>query len=311
MDEDQVLLQGSGSGADEIYVGIRTFTEALEGAKNWELAGMTGFTSTLDWEGQPNISPGRFDDQSPAGGAFVPLRDGSMNYWISQDSRRMVVIISTGANIQTAHLGFIDPLATSTQYAYPLAVVGTTSEPTRTPTDGNPTGSFPHPIRDAENDLGSGFLRTPEGDWEDIANGYRNSTSVSTLTSGVINVWPGWSRGFLTIPNEDNWVNSAPSVVDFAGDIIETNVGSTPGTRLEPTPNTGGAIQPIFPLTLIDYDSENLLGQFSGMFWVSASRDGGSPMASADVLNIGATRYRVFQNGPRTEIYSYFCIEEA
>ena len=310
-DETELLLQGSGSGADEIYVGIRTFTFTVEGAKNWELAGMTGFDTTQEWQGQPGISPGRWDNQSPAGGCFVPLRDVAMNYWMSINSRRIIFVVQAGSTYHSGHLGFIDPFATSTQYPYPLYIAATSSEPTRTADSADAgQGGFPDPVADGAADLGPGNLRTPSGAWRKVTNAYDNSGNLSRLTSDTINMWPFASRGSISLPTIDNWVNSQPAAARFSFSIIERGIGTTPDFRIEPTPGTGDAFQPMFPCTLLEYNEEQIYGQVAGVFWVSTSQDGGSSAVSGDTFVVNGDRFRVFQNVSRTEIYNFFCLKE-
>lgn len=309
--EQQLILQGSGGGSDEIYVGVRSYSVSGIGAKNWELVGLTGFTEAGTWVAQPGISPGRYDSVTAFdGGCFLPLRNVSMNYWASITARRIILVAQTGSNYHNAFLGFIDPLATSDQYPYPLMVLGTSSEPSVEATTSDAgLGGMPDPILDdSSTTIGPGFIRSTSGSWKSVRNADEESGTLSSLTLASVNIWPCNNRATITLPSIDNWVNSQPdaSMPNFIGRTI----GSTPPLRLEPTPNTAGALSPIFPLTLIDWDGQFLMGTIPDAFWVCASRDGSSSAVSGDLFTVGSNRYRVFQNVGRTEYYNFFCLKE-
>ena len=318
--EDQLILEGSGGGSDQIFVGVRTYTISGIGARNWELRGMTGFSDNVEIFNQPGSSPAVYDDQSPiAGGAYLPLRDVAFNYWMSIDSYRIAIVVNTGANYHSAYLGFIDRFTTDSEYPYPLLVQGSMTEPERVATSSDiGMGGWPDPIADADGDEhGPGMLRWIDGQWLPVRNGYKNSSALTSEISTTanndpaINVWPSQGTfGSISLDDEDNWAQTSPNIF-FDGGICERNVAATPDFRLEPTPNSGGALQCLFPLTMYSYALSSIIGRPRGLFWVSVSQDGASSATSEDTFTVNGKRYRVFQNVGRSEIYNFFAIEES
>lgn len=319
--EDELIMEGSGSGSDQIFVGVRTFTISGIGARNWELSGFTGFDATLENENQPGRSPALYDDQSPiSGGAYLLLRDVSFSYWVSINSNRISIVVRTGSNYHSAWMGFLDRFTTDAEYPYPLLIMGSCTEPERVATSADVgQGGWPDPIADADgDDHGPGMLRWIDGRWLPVRNGYKNSNALSseTFLTGAsdpsINVWPGQAQfASVSLDDEDNWATGVAPEVGFEGIIIERTIGASPDKRMEPTPNTGGAIPALFPLTLHSNSLVSIIGQPQGLYWASMSQDGGSAATSEDTFTIGTRRFRAFQNVYRTEIYSFFVMEEA
>lgn len=310
-EEDWALLQGVGSGSDEIFVGIRTYSFDSSGTKNWELAGMTGYEDESLWTAQPSISPGRFDVQNALqGGAYLPLRDTSFRFWMSITGRRIISITNNGSNYHSAFLGFIDPLATSTAYPYPLLVMGSTTDPELTATSSDvAAGGFPNLVAESNSDgSGPGIIRLADGTWDSWRDAYKNGSSLSQSTD-KFNSWPSARAGTASLDTDDNWVRNAsptPAMDDFIGG----DVGDPTTYRLEPTPNTGGALSPMFPLTILKYD-EVILGQVPEVYWLYTSRDGSSAAVSEDTFTLAnGDRYRIFQNVYRSDVYNHYAIRE-
>lgn len=308
--EDQAIL--SSTGAVTAYVGVRTFSVSGIGASNWELAAMSDFTSTLNFASQPGISPGRWDASDT--GCYTPMRNTTMNYWLSITDRMIKLFIQTGSNYHQAIMGLLDSYATDTEYPYPIIVMGTSSiHNVEATTSDIGLGGFPDPISEDENDTnGPGVLRRANGVWTEIRNGYKSSsTTLGSQANGAI-AWPGPNIGTIapSLDDSDDWVSSGISA-KFDGDFIERPVGATPSARLEPTPGSGDSLTPLFPITLAEFSQSALYGEVPGLFWASTSRDGSSSAVSNDTFKVGTRRFRIFQNVGRTEIYNFCCMEEA
>lgn len=309
--EDELILKGSGSGSDEIFVGARTFSVGAISANNWELAGFTGFNNALPWANQPGISPGRWDNQSPIGGAFLPLRDVSFSYWISITSRRIVVVAQTGSNYHFAHLGFVAPFSTSGQYPYPLLIAGTSSIPAREATQSVVgVGGFNDPTANALADLGPALLRFADGTWRPLKNAY-NLSGGRVQISDQFHVWPPCQLGSVVLPPEDVWGGAGATVVFRSNRIIPVGVGGTPTFRFDPTPNTGGALYPVFPLTIVSFSAASIVAEIEGAVWVSGSTGGGSPAVPGDSVTApSGERYRLFPSVNRAEPYNMWGLLE-
>jgi hypothetical protein len=311
--QDQLILRGLGSGSDEVFVGFRTYSVGASSANNWELAGMTGFDSGALWENQSGISPGRYEGSSNDGGCFYPLRTVTSNFWMSINGRRIIVITEAGSNFHSAFLGFIDPLTTSTAYPYPMLVMGMTSDPSINATSSSAgLAGLPDPASAAETDsAGPGMLRTLGGGWKSVRNAYASGSSLVNETNFVC-TFPSPALRATSLASEDLWGQNASNSARFDDNIIERSPGATPNFRIEPTPNTGGALTLLIPLTLVDFIEQALLGQVPDIFWASASRDGASSAISGDTFTLDdGTRYRFFQNASRSEVYNFFAIREA
>lgn len=312
--EDQLIMEGVGSGADEIFIGIRTFSNSPTGARNWELAGMIGFDASLGWTAQPSISPGRFDNQtSITGGAFYHLRDTVTNYWISINSSRIVVVTQSGTNFHTCYLGFIDRLATADAYPYPLLIVGTSTEQTLNATgSGIELAGLPSPVADSQGiGWGPGILRTPGGAWKNYRNALARLGQYDIETN-FVSSWPSAALINLSgsLPTIDQWGTISTSLIWTS--MIGDDPGETPTYKLEPTPGVSGSVSPIFPVTLLDLQGSFIYGQLAGVFWVSSSQDSGSPAVSNDTFTLpSGARFRLFQNVAATSFYNFICIEEA
>lgn len=128
--ERDVILRGSGGGADTIYVGWRTFQNAGASRYNWELHGFTGYDSGLDHQNQPGISPGDHESgtSSIQNGTYLPLSNASLEYWINVNSYHIILTVKVGSNYFHASLGFLNRYATSSEYPYPLLIAGSASD---------------------------------------------------------------------------------------------------------------------------------------------------------------------------------------
>ena len=118
--EDEVIFHGDGGASDEIYVGIKTYSNPGPGYYNWELRGFTGFDNGLAFESQPGLCPA----------TYVPLRNLSMDYWFFVDGRRICATIKTGSSYQFVYAGFIDPYSTDAEWPYPLLIMGSSGNST-------------------------------------------------------------------------------------------------------------------------------------------------------------------------------------
>lgn len=312
IDESELLLEGIGAGSDEIYIGMRTYSTDITGGKNWELAGFTGFEQASSFSNQPSISPGRYDNQGlGSGGNYFPLQDVAFNYWLSISSRRILLVCQTGTAFHSAYLGFIDAYSTDTAYPYPLFISGSTTDYEQVFSDTDiGSGCFLNPIANAtSHDIGPGTLRSPSGAWLQVSNGRKDGSTINIVDESV-NTWPS-ERSSIPASAPNQWASDNEIWVK-ASRFTELDPGGSVTLRIEPTPNSGGALSPLLPITLYDSNAPILLGQLSDVYWVSASRDGASSATSNDTFTLAnGNRLRMFQNITRTDIYDYFCMLES
>lgn len=306
--ETELQLQGVGSGSDEVYVGIRTYFNAGTDARNWELAGFTGFDSGETWENQPGKSPGRFDD--PIGGAFVPLQLATMNYWFNIDGRRIIVVAEVGGAYSSAYLGFMNQYATDTEYPYPMLIMGSTSdfEQRFTATEIWYSG-ISDPIKHQDDDptthRGPGLVRFTDGQWYTVANSEMNTGTTRSAFTAVAGVYP-----VLLPVNPDNENDDENRwYPTFAQDQMSEFVPlvGVPGTESKiwaPTPDTGGDIYPTWPCTvMMTNPSRQILGEMDDVRWFPAAI---GPVSNEDTFINDA--FTAFQCGNRTEPWARFLI---
>lgn len=114
----EVVLMGRGDGRDEIYIGLRIETSVNPRQEDIVLNGYAGFDPHLEWDEQP----GAIDHKRLP---TIPLAQGVfMNFWISANASRFILIVEMSSQYEGAYLGFMKPVAIDRQYPYPLVVAG-------------------------------------------------------------------------------------------------------------------------------------------------------------------------------------------
>lgn len=318
--EEERLLQGIGSGADEVYVGFRTYQDLGVDAFNWEVAGMTGYSAASQWDVQPGINPGRWYDTVTVnrGGSFVPLDDASMSFWFNQNGRRIIGVVKCGTgSYMNFYAGFVDPFNTTTEYPYPLFIGGSVC---RSDTKFNSTRralsgymdprckqvSGASPFRTPSN----GQLRYVDGSWLDFYHTMEyydpdigSTTNVNLSYDRVIT--PPW----MTLRGASQ---SAPNyyVLDYSWQLYQISPVGQGGTAtydLRSTPGATESYMPMFPCTLfMDSPADQFVGQLSDTYWICV---GGSSLTVEDELDVGTDSYIIFRMGNQTENYYHFALK--
>jgi hypothetical protein len=311
-DEDkQVILEGEGSGADQIFVGIRSFSSAP--IYNWELAGMTGFDSGLIFGNQPGISPGRWDAGPVADqcGAYVPLNNSTMTYWFFADGRRFIVIAKIGAVYANLHVGFIDPFSISADYPYPLLILGCSSDPMKPYNDTSIGYSgMTEPISaDGYEVGGPGWLREPGGTWT-MVRCSKQTTPTGRLDPDPedVVIYPTGQIDRANLDEEDlfyytEW--TPDDLVPYAG------IPGSPDVEYWQTPETPDFITPIYPATLYKSGTQmQVFGEMADVFWMSTFTET-TNIVTEDTVTINGDVYLVFQNCNRNDAWAHFCIKRS
>lgn len=309
--ERELILQGSGSGSDQIIVGYRTFNDSGSGARNILVSGFTGFNSALTYDNQPGRSPGLNGVTSGAdlGGCYLLLSNSTINWWISVTSRRIIAVCRVGSCYSSMYAGFLNPFATAGEWPYPIFIGGTSSNYLAIPSTSNiSTSSVLDPIAHASGSIaGPGEVRTPAGNWVSVANGFQSGSARNPVTSGVL-VSPG-STPSVSKPTSDDWF-STNTDDSFLRYIPSSGIPGTPTATLLRTTNSGGDLFPLFPGTVvyaIDVNTTGVYGEIDGFFWLSAA---GTAVAE-NRFSVGTTRYRIFQSGVRTDNWALFALRES
>lgn len=304
--DKEAVLKGSGGGSDEIFIGIRTFTDSS--ARNFELAGFTGYTAALSWENQPGISPGRYDGISPLEeGAYVPLSNSSITYWLAVDAYRIAFSARIGSTYIPGYLGWGDRFGTAAEYPYPLLIMGASADPSRLFSDtsaGFSGMTDPHNYQVGE---GPGFIRLPGGTWHSVQNSFEQFTARNRATDIV--VYPCNYPDATVLPAPDRPFRTSFVSTDFCPATGHPGVATA---ELLPTPGSPDETV-IFPATVCESRSGTefrILISMRGVFWANALTVGGS-LVTEDDITIGGTVYRFLQNCNRSDHFAHFCIEQA
>lgn len=309
LDEREVVLLGEGSGSDEIFVGFRTFTVAvgLDTAYNLLTNGMTGFNSGLNYTAQPGISPG--STPGTGGGAYVPLENDSMDFWFSITGRRIIGIVKT-ADISTTHYmslyaGFLNPFQTAGEYPYPIYISGCTARydalwDTTIPDVGGICEQI-----GILNRHGPGYTRKANTVWESVINSVTQISPVDRINRFDFTLYPA---GTSRLPSGgDNNLVVGDGNFSFEDLIPNSGVPGAPTIQVQETPDSGGDLFPLIPVTLVWTSSDgvdrSIVGHLDNVFWVPTA----GVLSSEDTLEAGD--YLVVQNGQRTQVSSYMAIK--
>lgn len=150
----RIYLRGEGlAQTDEIYVGIEAFENTASGYYNWSLVGSWGWRNGRDIDKHP-ISSGK---------RYAYLWNTSIPYWMVATPRRIIAVAKISTTYQTIYLGFGLPVATASQYPYPLIIggCGSTAAQAYSATGGGNSAFW-------ANNGANGMISTPGGDWRQI-----------------------------------------------------------------------------------------------------------------------------------------------
>jgi len=306
---DEYMWEGSGTGGNAVFVGIRTGYAYNEDQVSWELAGYTGYGSGSDWEGQPGLSPGRCELGTSKYGSVVLLSEASMSFWFYASVRRIIVVANVSGNYQSCYLGLLDPFGTDIEIPYPLFVCGSTDRFDRdigtAPID---VRSIADPTCYSETSVGPGQFRDGDASWNKVWNGnyYRGYIQNSGAISGYF-VYPCSEPSTSGMQDENLFTTFVSPCWE---DVIQDNRYSAQDVRFKPSPDSGGDIY--WPIPCVIMRSEGVgtfkvIGEINGVFWLSAE-DG---IAVEDrLITAGGRYFRVFQMGANSVPYAHFCVEE-
>ena len=113
----EYILKGIGGGSDEIFVGYKEETNGTS-YYNWQVQGFTGYVVANDFDAQPGWEEGIFSVQT----------NGNFDILIIENGRRFIVIPIIGTTYGHIYLGWILPVATPSQWDYPLFKGGDSDE---------------------------------------------------------------------------------------------------------------------------------------------------------------------------------------
>jgi hypothetical protein len=111
----ELILQSSGlSGAEDIYIGFRSYQNVGADVYNVSVAGFTGYVPGNTFITQP----GYFE-------SGIPAHNNRIDYWMAANAQRIVFGLKVGTPVYThGYAGKFFPYGTPSQYPYPLYVGG-------------------------------------------------------------------------------------------------------------------------------------------------------------------------------------------
>ena len=175
---DKLVLQGEGSGTDEIIVAIQKYANVGADSYGWRLNGYTAYQSGYAFLDQP----GAIQAVNGFGHVSMPLWNSSIPYWFIASGRRIIVVAKVGTTYQACYLGFFLPFASPNQYPYPLAIGGsrvdTFSNTARYSVADNQSSNFWNSLNTSG--TGTMFFRMPGGSWYSARDASNGSGGVTT-----------------------------------------------------------------------------------------------------------------------------------
>jgi len=337
--EGQVcMLEGEGlAGTDEIHVIIRPYSLDInfDTAYNWALIGASAYNALLPIHQQVgvyNVSFGVINSTTgdlPTAdrGSYLVLKnddaDPDMEWWLNHNGRRIILVVKVESNTTTQYssmyLGLLNQTATDSEYPYPLVTIGQTNDRDRLWFETSLlTGGVVETIYNTTGDpRGPIHLKLPDGTWHAFSAETSSSGSNRSVET-EFGVFPFIAPVVISGVNQTVNTSSDVNFANGAHQIIPPN--GVPGTEtilMKPTPGTGDdyywLVAPIvmrvensggnlFP------DFHNMFGEIDGVFWFTT---GGNAIVSEDRFVLGTKRYLIFQNGNRTQNWSYFALDES
>lgn len=324
-----VVLRGDAGASLDPFVGIKTYSNETDETGgntvyNWALFAFPTWSSLAALHNQANVSDGfavagdgTLTTSSSGDGAFVPLKAADafdINWWIFATGRRVHLIarVEGASTTHYAHasFGLLNPFGISTELPWPGYVAGSSDRKRVWYRDTSSIfGGLSDVIQRAN---GPFFCWAPEGVWLNMNCAVLASNQATTPSYNQGNVtprtavWPLGSSNVHSDSNDQIW-QLAPSAGFDTLDITP----AAGATEIYRTPNSGGDLFPLYPVTLVQHDSATgffrALGELDGVFWFHL---GGSGASSEDRITQGGLAFTVFQNGTRVQPYSFLVIQE-
>ncbi len=324
-----IVLQGDAGSSLDPLVGIKTYSSETDetGANtvhNWAIFGMSAWSALAALHEQSNVSPG-FDMSAADGsltlsatgdGAFVPLKESTafnINWWISATGRRVHLIarVEAAATVHYAHasFGLLNQFGISTELPYPAYVLGSSDRKRVWYRD--TSAIFGGMSEVISRNTGPGFVFTPEGTWLEMKNASISTNQATTPSYATSNNSPRiqvWPIGEALAQTGDDEIWAVAGGTGFDNDDLTLTSGAIEIYR---TPDTGGDLFPLFPVTVTQADSSSgfyrTFGELDGVWWLHSAD---ASLSSEDRFKQGSVAFGVFQNGTRIQPWSYLALQE-
>lgn len=270
--QEEIIIRGVGGGTDQIYVGIKAYSDAVTDNYGWILNGFTGFNNVLGFYEQPGSMTATDIPPSVPLLKSVPADPNAIKYWFIASSRSIRVIARTGTVYHQMYLGFGVPYGTPSQWPYPLIVGGS-----------GLTNSSGVPIKQNE------VTSQVHAFWKPI-DGSNNSTGFNRQVGSLAIKEPGGSyrRPYLQQAGSlgSNCNGTWPYVEDVRGVY---------GGFLYMRTSLDDTCYNLNPIIMIEGSPANMWGEFEGIRHVT-----GYNLNSEDTISYSGDTWLCVQNVFRT-----------
>lgn len=286
--------------------------------------------------GNPSTGDGRYILR---GMPILALKDTDASYpltfWISVTGRRIFGVIETTNSTPIFHypsfyLGFYSQAGTRGEYPYPLYVGGASWRRQAhyaevTPVISGISEASGYSNGESESSTvgtSSAYFWDPgNGRWYASINFRWNDSGTSLqddTTTHTVGLYPLLRPYYSADPDPtDVFALSDSDAIEWYGELIDRGLPTAATCQLLPTPNGGTDLYLRIPLTLVAHDTtrgnatglDGIFGELDQCFYVAANPDSTSqPVSTLDSFLEGSDRYRVFQNGNRTQANSSYMV---
>lgn len=273
-DTATLSLEGPGNGAAaRTYINIETDYDDGNSYYGWTIYGAT------DWD-----SGIAFGSQTGAGGpVYLNMWQNAIDYWFFANTRRFIVEAKVSSNYVGCYAGFFLPLASPTEYPFPLAIIGNYHELNLASVVSAANSHIADPGEGAAQ-----YRRRTSEVWADIKNQRDVVAAVapSTATStGRAFIWPHKTgQGYASYQASPNSWNSA------GFNLMKLNYEDE---------------APLIQCHIIDTQDGVAVGALDGVYSTT-----GFDRSTEQQLSSGGRDFRLFQKPVINNPGDFFAVEE-
>lgn len=334
--------------AIETYQDIDQFTGA-QPVRNWALFGLVNWNALVSLREQASLSPGMDftggATTNSGNGIYrlrglpnLPLKDTDASYpltfWFSVTGRRIRGVIEVTNSTPIFHypsfyLGFFNQAGTRAEMPYPMYVGGACWRRQSQFAETTPVIGGISEAPGSTNSSGGSTGESSAYYWDSTASRWYASINFDFNDAGTsleIDETDHLS-GLYPLLSHYTDSDTGPTAafgadialaIEWYDDLIDRSLPTQASAQLLPTPNGATDKYLLVPLTLFAHwlqgtnptGQDTIYGELDGCHYVSAAPAGS--VSTLDSFIEGAERYRVFQNGNRTQFNSsYFVMLEA
>ncbi|WLT32266.1 hypothetical protein [Geothrix sp. PMB-07] len=230
----EAILRGPGlTGTDQIFIGMKSFSDVSADYYNWVLSGFTGFDAGLPFEGQPGAHhTGWGASQS---GPILTLQNAAIPYWMGATGRWVWVVAKVGTVYVSCVAGFaLTPFASPGQWPYPMVLGANMAWPGELSLAGN-------------TNLRWSYAGTQNRNWFNSGSGLGREGQLRVRL------------------NDGTWWSFGPNYSAREGTIYPIGNGNS-----DLRPNLDGTYQrlPLILSRATETGEKDVLGQFDQVNWV-------------------------------------------